>query len=78
MKKNERMEKKVELLVTGIRTIELSKEEFPKGQRKCTVILKLCTELQCTVLYCTVLYCTALHCTVLNCTVFGAEYRNVR
>ena len=60
MKKNERMEKKVELLVTGIRTIELSKEEVPKGQKKCTVILKLCTELQCTVPYCTELNCTVL------------------
>ena len=69
MKKNERIEKKVELLVTGIRTIELSKEELPKGQRKCTVVLKLCTVLQCTVLCCTVLYCTVLYCTVVNCTV---------
>ena len=73
MKKNERIEKKVELLVTGIRTIELSKEELPKGQKNCTVVLKLCTELQCTVLHCTVLYCTELYC-----NVFGTEYRNVR
>ena len=61
MKKNERMEKKVELLVTGIRTIELSKVELPKGQKNCTVVLKLSTELQCTVLYCTELYCTLLN-----------------
>ena len=73
MKKNGRIEKKVELFITGIRTIELSKEELPKGQKNCTVVLKLCTELQCTVLHCTVLYCTELYC-----NVFGTEYRNVR
>ena len=56
--------------IIGTRTIELSKEELPKGQK--IVLLYLNSVLNCNVQFCTVLNCTVLFLE-LNTGTFAEE-----